>query len=93
MIEITLDFTPEQAAMPFRQAGLVVEQREMPFTFPLYHGSSHETVILDVWIVENPYNGKVVMLKDIFLSYIEKKKQELFLHEDNKLNILNLFSK
>ena len=91
MISVELNFTPQQAAIPFREAGLIVELRQMPFTF--YHGRSKETVMLDQWIVENPYNGKVVMLKDIFLSYIEKKKQELFLHEDNKLNILNLFSK
>lgn len=92
MIDITLDFTPEQAAMPFRQAGLVVEQREMQFTFPT-HGSDTETVVLNVWIVENPHNGLPERLDVIFRDYIEQKKQEIFLQEDNKLKIINLFSK
>lgn len=93
MISIELNFTPEQAAMPFREAGLTVELREMPVTIPLYHGSEEETVILNVWVVENPHNGQAVMLNDIFRSYIEQKKQQLFLHEENKLNIINLFTK
>ena len=93
MISIELNFTTEQAAMPFREAGLTVELREMPVTIPLYHGSEEKTVILNVWVVENPHNGKAVMLNDIFRSYIEQKKQQLFLHEENKLNIINLFTK
>ena len=93
MISLELNFTPEQAAMPFREAGLTVEIREMPVTIPLYHGSEEKTVILNVWVVENPHNGKAVMLNDIFRSYIEQKKQQLFLHEENKLNIINLFTK
>ena len=93
MISIELNFTTEQAAMPFREAGLTVEIREMPVTIPLYHGSEEKTVILNVWVVENPHNGKAVMLNDIFRSYIEQKKQQLFLHEENKLNIINLFTK
>lgn len=93
MISVELNFTPEQAAMPFREAGLTVELREMPVTIPLYHGSEEETVILNVWVVENPHNGQAVMLNDIFRSYIEQKKQQLFLHEENKLNIINLFTK
>ncbi len=91
MISVQLNFTPEQAAIPFREAGLNVELREMPVTFPL-HGSGEETVILNVWIVENPHNGKAVRLDSAFLSYIEQKKQDIFLHEDNKLNIFNLFT-
>ena len=93
MISIELNFTTEQADMPFREAGLTVEIREMPVTIPLYHGSEEKTVILNVWVVENPHNGKAVMLNDIFRSYIEQKKQQLFLHEENKLNIINLFTK
>ena len=93
MISIELNFTTEQAAMPFREAGLTVELREMPVTFTVYHGSSDKTEMQDVWIVENPHNGQAVMLDDIFRSYIEQKKQQLFLHEENKLNIINLFTK
>ena len=92
MISVELNFTPEQAAMPFREAGLTVEIRPVPVTIPR-HGSTDEQLMLDMWIVENPNNGKVVLLKDVFLSYIEKKKQDLFLHEENKLNIINLFTK
>ena len=93
MISIELNFTPEQAAIPFREAGMIVELREMPVTIPVYHGSSEKTVMLDVWVVENPHNGKAVMLDEIFRTYIEQKKQQLFLHEENKLNIINLFTK
>ena len=93
MISIELNFTPEQAAIPFREAGLKVELREIPVTIPIYHGSSDQTVMLDVWIVENPHNGKAEMLNDIFRTYIEQKKQEIFLHIENKLNIINLFTK
>ena len=93
MISVELNFTPEQAAIPFREAGLTVELREMPVTFTAYHGSSDKTEMQDVWIVENPHNGQAVMLDEIFRSYIEQKKQQLFLHEENKLNIINLFTK
>lgn len=93
MISLELNFTPEQAAIPFREAGMKVELREMPVTIPLYHGSSEKTVMMDVWVVENPHNGKAVMLDEIFRTYIEQKKQQLFLHEENKLNIINLFTK
>lgn len=92
MIRVQFNFTPEQAAIPFREAGLKVELREIPVTFPL-HGSGEKTVMLDVWIVENPHNGEAVNLDAVFLAYIERKKQELFLHENNKLTIFNLFSK
>lgn len=77
MISIELNFTTEQAAMPFAKPN-TVELREMPVTLPVYHGSSDKTVMLDVWIVENPHNGQAVMLDEIFRSYIEQKKQQLF---------------
>ena len=93
MISLELNFTPEQAAIPFREAGMKVELREMPVTIPVYHGSSEKTVMMDVWVVENPHNGKAVMLEQIFRTYIEQKKQQLFLHEENKLKIINLFTK
>lgn len=92
MISVQLNFTPEQAAIPFREAGLIVELRPMPVEIP-QHGSGHYTEMRDMWIVENPHNGKIVLLRDVFLSYIEKKKQDIFLHEENKLNIINLFTK
>lgn len=92
MISVQLNFTPEQAAIPFREAGLNVELRKIPVLTPI-HGSGYYEEMQDTWIVENPHNGKIVLLKDIFLSYIEKKKQDIFLHEENKLNIINLFTK
>ena len=92
MISVQLNFTPEQAAIPFREAGLNVELRKIPVLIPI-HGSGYHEETQDTWIVENPHNGKIVLLKDVFLSYIEKKKQDIFLHEENKLNIINLFTK
>lgn len=92
MISVQLNFTAEQAAIPFREAGLNVELRKIPVLTPI-HGSGYYEEMQDTWIVENPHNGKIVLLKDIFLSYIEKKKQDIFLHEENKLNIINLFTK
>lgn len=92
MISLKLNFTPEQAAIPFREAGLNVELRKIPVLIPI-HGSGSYEEMQDNWIVENPHNGNIELLEDVFLSYMEKKKQELFLHENNKLTIFNLFSK
>ena len=92
MIRIQLNFTAEQAAIPFREAGLNVELREIPVLTPI-HGSGYYEEMQDTWIVENPHNGNIELLEEVFLSYMEKKKQELFLHENNKLTIFNLFSK
>ena len=92
MISVQLNFTPEQAAIPFREAGLNVELRKIPVLISI-HGSGYHEETQDTWIVENPHNGKIVLLRDVFLSYIEKKKQDIFLHEENKLNIINLFTK
>ena len=75
MISVQLNFTPEQAAIPFREAGLNVELRKIPVLTPI-HGSGYYEEMQDTWIVENPHNGKIVLLKDIFLSYIEKKFNE-----------------
>ena len=92
MISVQLNFTPEQAAIPFREAGLNVELRKIPVLIPI-HGSGYHEEMQDAWTVENPHNGQAVMLDEIFRSYIEQKKQQLFLHEENKLNIINLFTK
>ncbi len=92
MISVQLNFTPEQAAIPFREAGLNVELRKIPVLIPI-HGSGYHEEMQDTWTVENPHNGNIELLEDVFLGYMEKKKQELFLHDDNKLNIFNLFSK
>ena len=92
MISVQLNFTPEQAAIPFREAGLNVELRKIPVLIPI-HGSGYHHEIQDVWTVENPHNGNIELLENVFLGYMEKKKQELFLHDDNKLNIFNLFTR
>lgn len=91
-MKVELYFTPEESASIFSQVGLVVEMREMEFYFQR-HGSAEEKTILSVWIVENPHNGKPEKLSDMFRKYIQMKKKELFLSEDNKLKILNLFEK
>lgn len=92
MIDITLTFTIADAVQVFRNAGLTVEMRQEPYSFPR-HGSGEETHLLDVWVVVNPNTGYLVLLETIFKQYIELKKRELFLQEDNKLKIINLFSK
>ena len=88
----TTQFYPRTGSYSIREAGLNVELRKIPVLIPI-HGSGYHEEMQDTWIVENPHNGKIVLLRDIFLSYIEKKKQDIFLHEENKLNIINLFTK
>ena len=55
MISVQLNFTPEQAAIPFREAGLNVELRKIPVLIPI-HGSGYHHEIQDTWTVENPHN-------------------------------------
>ena len=66
--------------------------RHEPITVPT-HGSGEITEIIEVWVVVNPNTGGLVLLDSVFRKYIELKKQELFLNEDNKLKIINLFQK
>ena len=64
-MKVELYFTPEESASIFLEAGLVVEMREMEFSFPT-HGSGVEKTILNVWIVENPHTGKPEKLSEYF---------------------------
>lgn len=91
-MKVEFNFTPEECASVFKEAGLIVEPRDMEFTFPT-HGSGEESTTLTVWIVENPHTGKPEKLSEYFRKYMQLKKNELFLREENKLKILNLFEK
>lgn len=76
-----------------QNAGIEVMLINTPVTFRGHGNSSESVEMVPVWMVKNPQNGKVEDLHNFIKKYIELKKQELFLQEDNKLKILNLFSK
>ena len=91
-ITIELKFSIESAISLFRDAGISVEKRDIPVDFKT-HNDMNYTDIVHTWTVINPNTQKLELFEPYFIKYLENKKQELFLQEENKLKILNLFEK
>jgi len=92
MIEIKLIFSISDAIAIFLNAGIVVENVDMPVYFENPHGDNGHDEMIPMWTVKNPHTGKLEKLEDFFKKYMEAKKQELFLTPE-KLDIYNLFEK
>lgn len=88
-LHIELNFTLTEAVSLFREAGLTVEIRDREYHFRTYHNAS-ESEILPTWIVVNPHTGEEELLKEYFIKYMEKRKNDLFLKAE-KLDIYTLF--
>lgn len=91
-IKVNIIFTIEQAAALFRDAGLEVTQREMPFYFKTFRHNEVEKEMLLTWVVLNPRTNEYELLEPYFRKFIEQKKQEIFLQAE-KLQIFKLFEK
>ena len=92
MIPVNLVFTIEEAISFFENMGFEVKNIDIKTTFNSYHGQSY-TADVPTWCVKHPNTMQYVPLIPIINKYFENKKQELFLQEDNKLKIINLFDK
>ena len=91
-MKIELNYTLTEAARLFREAGIICDIRPVEVEFKTFNDRTY-TDIIETWAVENPHNGKVEQLEGYFRKYMEMKKRELFLSEENKLKILTLFDK
>ena len=66
---MSLTFTVEQAIAVFRNVGLVVEMRDVKTYFEHHHRPGYFEEI-PTWIVENPYTGEGMPLKEYFLMHM-----------------------
>ena len=89
MIEIALRFSIEEGVRLLRSHGFEVSFRPMPFHFGRDHGEGYDSLV-DVWVVTDPRNGRLVLLETYFRCFLQRKAGELFLQAD-KLELINLF--
>lgn len=91
-METVFSFSEEEAKTALESIGLDVRFQEMEFEFS-YPGITPKKEPLNVWVVINPYTQEPELLREFFSRYLEKRKTELFLIIENKLDVYNLFKK
>lgn len=91
-MNIELYFSPDEMVELFRSAGLNVEFRKTQCVFD-YICDEPQITEISAWMVQNPNTLEWDFIPKYFNKYIQMKKRELFLDEDNKLKIINLFDK
>lgn len=90
MNNIEITFSLYDAVNFFRQNGFKVEFRDMEVEFTDRYKKPY-TETIKVWVVYNPHTEHPEFIENVFQRYIEKKKKYLFLNEENKLDLYNLF--